>query len=89
MSIYIKDNRKPNALLQEGALLRSVDGEDYGILFSTDIINEEYNVLLLSKDVNYPETVYAKGTSLSVIQEGFVSVANAGEYDITVTIGKE
>lgn len=86
MSIKINDNRKPNFVLREGALLQSTDGGDYGILIETDRLEEKYNVLLLNTSSHYPETVYAKGAPLSIIEEGFKPVANAGDYDIELTI---
>lgn len=86
MSIKINDNRKPNFVLREGALLQSTEVGDYGILIETDKLEEEYNVLLLNTSSHYPEIVYTKGVLLSDIKEEFIPVSNAGDYDIELTI---
>lgn len=86
MSIKINDNRKSNFALKEGVLLKSIDGKDYGILLETNRLKEKYNVLLLNTSSHYPETVFAHEVSLSIIEEGFKPIVNAGDYDLTLTI---
>ena len=87
MSIKINDNRKPNFVLREGALLQSTNGGDYGILILSDEVEEKYNVLLLNTNTGYPETVYSEGISLDRIEDVFVGIENKGNYDLTLTIG--
>ena len=41
MSIHIKDNRKPNFILQEGVLLQHPDTGVYGVVVRIDIINNK------------------------------------------------
>lgn len=89
MSIDIKYNKKNKVVLSDGILVKSIDDDDYGILIITDRLEEKYNVLLLSREIGYPETVYSKGVSLDIIENGFVKVANVDEYDISLTIGKD
>lgn len=86
MSIKINDNSKPNFVLKEGVILKSVDSKDYGILIGTDRTRDKYNVLLLNTSSHYPESVYAKGVSLDIIKEEFTLVSNAGNYDLILTI---
>lgn len=86
MSIKINDNRKPNFVLREGALLQSTDGGDFGILIETDRADNKYNVLILNTSSHYPETVYSTGVLLSHIEEDFTPVSNSGDYDIELTI---
>lgn len=89
MSIQIKDNRKPNFVLQEGVLVKSVDVGDYGILLETDRTEDKYNVVVLSVGSHYPQSAYTMGVPLSRVKEDFTPVSDIGNYDIIISVGKE
>ena len=54
MSIQIKDNLNNHAEYVEGTLLKRKGDNEYGILIKTNVLEEKYNVLLLSTSLGYP-----------------------------------
>lgn len=88
MSIHIKDNRKPNFILQEGVLLQHPDTGVYGVVVRIDIINNKYNVVVLDDKETTLDVFYNEGVDLEEIRDDFEIEEKAGNYDITLSIGK-
>ena len=89
MSIKIKDNRNPNFVLQEGVLLVHPDTGVYGIVVHIDLINNKYNVVVLDDKEPTLDVFYSRGVFLEDIRDDFEIVENIGNYDLTLTIGKD
>lgn len=89
MSIQIKDNLNNDAEYVEGTLLKRKGDNEYGILIKTNVLEEKYNVLLLSTSLGYPETAFTKEVSLNPVKEFYTPVTDKYNYDLTLTIGKE
>lgn len=88
MSIHIKDNRKPNLILQEGVLLQHPDTGVYGVIVRIDIINNKYNVVVLDDKETTLDVFYNEGVDLEEIKDDFEIEEKNGNYDITLSIGK-